>query len=89
MKREKTGGREKGTPNKLKSELKEKLKVTIENELENLNELLNQLEPKDRLNIVCKLLPYVMPKVIDKSTEEVEQEPIQITIIRSNGERIG
>lgn len=59
----KTGGREKGTPNKLTKELRKALKDLLYQELENLPEHLNSLEPKDRLEILIKLLPYAIPKV--------------------------
>jgi len=59
----KTGGREKGTPNRLTKELRWLLKDLLHQELENLPERLNSLEPKERLEIVVKLLPYAIPKV--------------------------
>ena len=39
------------------------LKELIQNELEQLPETLNNLDPVQRLNILCKLIPYVLPKV--------------------------
>ena len=62
MTRVKTGGREAGTPNKITKELKTLLKDILTQELETLPEPLNQLEPKERLEILAKLLPFVMPK---------------------------
>jgi hypothetical protein len=59
----KTGGREQGTPNRLTSELRRILKDLLHQELENLPEHLNSLEPKERLEILVKLLPYAIPKV--------------------------
>ncbi len=35
----------------------------MEKELAELPKTLESLEPAQRLNIVCKLLPYVLPKV--------------------------
>ena len=59
----KFGGRTKGTPNKLTKELRTTLKNIIGNELERLPEHFDKLEPKDRLELIIKLLPYSLPKV--------------------------
>ena len=59
----KTGGRAAGTPNKITSELRKTLKGIIANELEALPETLAELPPKERLELVIKLLPFCMPKV--------------------------
>tara|TARA_B110000977_G_scaffold85459_1_gene114038 strand:- start:397 stop:645 length:249 start_codon:yes stop_codon:yes gene_type:complete len=63
----KHGGREKGTPNKLTKELRSVLKEVIYNELENIEERLDELEPKQRLELVVKLMPYVFPKMVSAS----------------------
>jgi len=47
----------------LTNELRNNLKEVIQRELKQLNEQLEALEPKERLNVVCKLMPYVFPKV--------------------------
>lgn len=59
--------------NKLKAELqpetpltldiRERLKSMMEKELAKLPEVLEDLEPLPRLNIICKLVPYILPKV--------------------------
>jgi hypothetical protein len=59
----KTGGREQGTPNRLTKELRKILKNILSDELENLPKQLDKLEPKDRLELIVKLMPYAMPKV--------------------------
>jgi hypothetical protein len=59
----KTGGREKGTPNKLTKELRRVLKDLLHQELEKLPDHLDSLESKERLDILVKLMPYAMPKV--------------------------
>ncbi|MBF0260090.1 MAG: hypothetical protein HQK62_14900 [Desulfamplus sp.] len=56
-------GRPKGTPNKITKELRETLKSIIANELETLPEQLSTLEPKDRIELIVKLMAYVLPKV--------------------------
>ena len=59
----KYGGRQKGTPNRLTKELRTILKNVLYNELDNIEELLESLEPKERLELVIKLIPFVLPKV--------------------------
>ncbi len=63
MTKEKTGGRTKGTKNKITSELRSSLKDIVYNELENLPNILNKMNDETRLSYVIKLLPFVMPKV--------------------------
>jgi hypothetical protein len=70
----KHGGRQKGTPNKLTKELRSIMKEVIYNELENIEERLDQLEPKHRLELVVKLMPYVFPKM--ESASHKINEPL-------------
>ena len=68
----KFGGREKGTPNRLTKELRSVLKDIVYQELEKIEERLSELEPKERLELVLKLMPYTLPKVnsISHTTNE-------------------
>tara|TARA_B110000902_G_scaffold158453_1_gene181642 strand:+ start:177 stop:404 length:228 start_codon:yes stop_codon:yes gene_type:complete len=59
----KYGGREKGTLNRLIKELRTILKNVLCNELERIEELLESLEPKERLEQVIKILPFILPKL--------------------------
>ena len=43
--------------------VRETLKAIMQKEIERLPEQLETLEPKERLNILCKLMPFVFPKV--------------------------
>jgi hypothetical protein len=70
----KHGGREKGTPNKLTKELRSILKVVIYNELENIEERLDKLDPKQRIDLMIKLMPYIFPKL--ESISYTSNEPI-------------
>ena len=63
MKGAKTGGRQKGTPNKLTKELKAVLQGIVTSELERLPESLKKLDDKDRLQFLVKIIPYVLPKL--------------------------
>ena len=55
----KYGGRQKGTPNRLTKELRVVLKEVLHKELESIGERLEQLEPKERLEVLIKLMPFV------------------------------
>jgi hypothetical protein len=59
----------------LTNDLRGKLKSIMQKEIERLPETLESLEPKERINILCKLLPYVFPKV--EAVSPQEGEPIQ------------
>ena len=63
----KYGGRKAGTPNKLTKELRAALKNILHQEIELLPEHFNKLEPKDRLELLVKLLPFALPKVEPES----------------------
>ncbi len=71
----KTGGRGQGTPNRLTKELRTALKNILHQEIELLANHLENLEPKDRLEILIKLLPFVVPKVdpVNHNTHEPVQ----------------
>ena len=55
--------------------VRETLKNIMQKEIEKLPETLEALDPKERINVVCKLMPYVFPKVETVHTKE--GEPLQ------------
>ncbi len=55
--------------------LRETLKDLMQKELEQLPETLKELDPVQRLNILCKLMPYVLPKT--ESVKHTLGEPFQ------------
>jgi hypothetical protein len=59
----------------LTNNLRETLKTIMQKEIEKLPETLEALDPKERLNVVCKLMPYVFPKV--ETVHPKEGEPLQ------------
>ena len=63
----KYGGRVAGTPNKLTKELRAVLKNILHQEIELLPEHFNKLDPKDRMELLVKLLPFALPKVEPES----------------------
>lgn len=71
MKGKKTGGRKKGTPNKITTTTRGTLAQFLhEYECNKLAKDFAELEPKERIMMFEKMLAYVMPKV--QSADEVE-----------------
>ncbi len=58
----KTGGRQKGTQNKVSGTIKEMISLSLRKELESLPELLIKLEPKERIEVMIKLMAFLVPK---------------------------
>ena len=59
----KTGGRIKGTPNKVTKEIRESYQLLIEKSLDRLESDLMELTPKERIEVLIKLSEYVIPKL--------------------------
>ena len=70
----KYGGRQKGTPNRITKELRSVLKDILYQELEQLQERLDVLKPRERVELLIKLMPYVLPKVT--SVSHTTNEPL-------------
>lgn len=60
MKGNKTGGRKKGTPNKLNKEVRDLLGALVKQELTELKSYIKTLDKKDRAQILTKLLPFTV-----------------------------
>ena len=56
------GGRQKGTPNKVTASIKDWLSELIDNNRKQVERDVKQLEPKERLQVLEKLMQYVIPK---------------------------
>lgn len=56
------GGRTAGTPNKVSGTLKEWLTSLIDKNRDQIEKDLQDLEPKERLQMIEKLMQYVIPK---------------------------
>lgn len=81
-------GRPKGAVNKTTAETKQLLQKIVGNELDNISERLDKLEPKERIDAVIRLMPYVMPKQSEIAIDNKENifKPITITLINQNNE---
>lgn len=56
-------GRPAGVPNKLTKELRRSLKAAISGHIEQIGQDLDELPAKERLELLVKLLAYILPKV--------------------------
>lgn len=56
------GGRQKGTPNKVTANVRDWLSELINKNRNQIESDLKRLDPKDRLQVLEKLLQYVLPK---------------------------
>lgn len=72
----KTGGRKKGTQNRLTGTIKEMLHAALKNELEILPSTLERLDPKERIETIMKILPYIMPKADSKIDDKYSRPGI-------------
>ena len=70
----KHGGRKKGSPNRITKELRSLLKDVMYDEIGALQERLDALNPKERVELLIKLMPYALPKVT--SISHTTNEPL-------------
>lgn len=59
----KYGGRKKGTPNRLTKEVRAVLKELVFDEISQVQSHFEKLDPKERIELLIKLMPYVCPKI--------------------------
>lgn len=71
---EKTGGRKKGTPNKISGTVKEWITSIIDTNRYQFEEDLELLEPGERVRVISNLLQYVTPKMQSMSPGEMLNE---------------
>lgn len=80
----KTGGRKKGTPNKMSASIRKRLEEQLEPFLDNLGLLIAKIEePKDRVQAITQILPYIAPKMatIDMKSEEEHNITIEQSLL--------
>lgn len=73
MARMKTGGRVKGSPNKLTCHTREALRQVLAQELDKLPEMLDSLPPAQRIDVVFKLLKFILPSIEAISGAEIDK----------------
>jgi len=85
-KRVKTGGRQRGTPNKDNAALKDWVSALIDNNRSQLERDLKKLSPKDRWMVIERLMNYTLPKMqnVDAHVDLARLSDEQITILVNN-----
>ena len=77
MKGKKTGGRKKGTPNKTPAAIKDTLTALFAENIELLQHDFKTLSARDRLQFVAKILPYIVPREVDKiEVAQMVEQPL-------------
>ena len=74
--RVKTGGRQKGTPNKISSQVKEKLTQVIDETIDSLD--ISLMRPSEKIKLIQIGLQYIIPK---SQIEEQEEQKFTVEII--------
>jgi len=77
--RVKTGGRKKGTPNKISSQVKEKLSQIIDETIESIN--ISNMSSSEKIKLIQIGLQYIIPK--PQLIEEQEEQKFTVEIIES------
>ncbi len=70
---QKTGGRQKGTPNKITAEIREFLASLVFDNMDLIRQDVRNMTPEQRASFLPKILPYIAPKQKPK-TEKDEQD---------------
>ncbi len=76
-------GRPKGALNKTSAQTKTIIEKIVSSELKNIESLLEHLEPKERVDAIIRLLPYVVPKQSEISIDAPihRLQPIVLNLI--------
>jgi hypothetical protein len=81
----KTGGRTKGTPNKLTNDIRTSINDFINNNIDELQINFNHLEPKEKLYFLERLFKYIVPVMSDNSFKSANINSFRVdTIFRTD-----
>lgn len=85
----KSGGRQKGSTNKIAVTLKESIVNFIEEDFESVRDIIRKMDARDRATFYIKLMEFVMPKntAVDMTSggEKIVQTKFEIEIV--NGKK--
>ena len=73
----KTGGRQKGTPNKLTFQIRQVLANALADEIDNLPGILSELEPAQKIDAICKLSKFVLPSINPVDIEYAQKKSLR------------
>lgn len=71
----KKGGRKKGTPNAVTANVQNGIAEIVNGNIDTLREDLKKMNPKDRVDAIAKLLPYVVPRKVEADINETTMTP--------------
>jgi hypothetical protein len=77
-------GRPQGSRNIYTIQFKQKIETALDSSIDSIKEDLEALTPKERLDVLSRLLPFILPRLkeVDVTTNQVEQpNEIKITIV--------
>ena len=74
MRKQKTGGRKKGTPNKTTEELRAMVQTFLEQHWKTLNADFEKLQPSQRVMFLEKLLTHLLPKPLTDLSQLSESD---------------
>jgi hypothetical protein len=76
--------RPKGSSNRITSEIREKIQIILENEFETIEDTLNQLTPKERMEVVLRLMKFAIPQLKEVAIQDQRPpiEEIKVNIIK-------
>lgn len=69
------GGRKKGTPNAVTANVQKGIAEIVNGNIDTLREDLKAMTPKDRVDAIAKLLPYVVPRKVEADITENTMAP--------------
>lgn len=86
----KFGGRPLGAKNKISETMRDGLAEVLNGEIADLKERFESLYDIQRIELLIKLLPYVVPKLADEQHQEPTEQMKHFTVevLNGKGERI-
>ena len=75
-------GRKKGTPDRLTKEVRTVLKELVFDEISQAQYHFEKLDPKERIELLIKLMPYVCPKI--QTASHGQNEPMDFNFYSIN-----
>ncbi|MDG1711219.1 MAG: hypothetical protein P8H51_03015 [Flavobacteriaceae bacterium] len=75
-------GRKKGTPDRLTKEVRTVLKELVFDEISQAQYHFEKLDPKKRIELLIKLMPYVCPKI--QTASHSQNEPMDFNFYSIN-----
>jgi hypothetical protein len=73
-----------GSKNKMTIQFKQKIETALDDSINTIKEDLEALTPKERLDVLSRLLPFILPRLkeLEFNSNQVEQpNEIKITIV--------